>query len=136
MRKTILKTVLRFDGARAGVPEDVKWLQDAQEKDERNAERLNAAKARLYAVEIDDDMLELCARLAADFAAAGHRGDYVMALAARAAAAREDAPKVTRRHVADVARMALQHRRPATVEGGNLDWGEADEAIVTGLVGV
>lgn len=130
-RKSILQTVLRFDAARAGSnPPEEAWLAEGREADRRLAAELDAARAGLYEVQIDDDMLNLCARLAARFLAAGHRGDYVMALAARAKAAREQATSVTPDHVLALVRMALQHRRPATVEGGQTNWTQADEELV------
>jgi magnesium chelatase subunit I len=103
--------------------------------DQEHARALDEARARLYDVKLDDAILGLCADLAGRFSAAGHRGDYVMALAARAAAARAGAQAVTPSHVVEVARMALQHRRMATVEGGQLDWAPADDELVAEVIG-
>lgn len=131
VRREILRTVLRFDAARAGVGADAaNWLEEGREADRALAADLAAARDRLYDVAVADEALDLCARLASRFNAAGHRGEFVMAFAARALAARTEAPVVGEADIAAVARMALQHRRPATVEGGQIDWSDADAATL------
>jgi magnesium chelatase subunit I len=135
IRKTILSSVLRFDAARSGADQTAaRWLEEGRAADRELAQKLREARDRLYDVAIDDAVLGLCADLAARFAAAGHRGDYVMALAARAAAARDAATAVDQHLVAQVARLAMQHRRMATVEGGQLDWTGTDDDLVAEVI--
>jgi magnesium chelatase subunit I len=131
-RRQILQVVLAVDEAQAqgSSGHAVEFLRHAEQQNERRANELRVARNRLYEVEIPQTIAALCARLAARFQAAGHRGDYVMALAARASAALEGAPRVTVDHVQTVAPMALQHRRPATLDGGQTEWTKADEAVV------
>ena len=121
---------------RLGDPESERdeWLRGGMQDDEQLAETLRAARARLYEVDYDDDVLDLCSRLADAFNAAGHRGDYVVALAARAEAARTGASRIERTHVANVARMALQHRRAGGAEGGQADWTAEDDAVLHDLL--
>jgi magnesium chelatase subunit I len=131
-RQKILQVVLALDEAEAQASSDraVEFLRHAEWQDEQRANELRAAHNRLYNVEVPEPITALCARLAARFQAAGHRGEFVMALAARANAALEGAPRVTVDHVKGVVPMALQHRRPATLDGGQTEWTEADEAAV------
>jgi magnesium chelatase subunit I len=60
----------------------------------------------------------------------GHRGDLVMMRAARADAALEGVPVIERRHLRQVAKLALIHRRPNAESGSIRAWTEEDEALV------
>jgi magnesium chelatase subunit I len=119
-RSQILEAVLALDEA-LGNPNSTsaRWLREGEELDRRRAQELQAARARLYEVAVGESIAKLCADLADGFDAAGHRGDYVLALTARAQAAMAGAEQIEREHVATVARMALQHRRGGTAEGGH-----------------
>lgn len=135
-RRQILQTVLAFDDAlsQPHAGEESEFLQQGRRMDEQRASELRAARSRLHLVEVPDAAAELCARLADQFQAAGHRGDYVMALAARAYAALEGLTSVTSEQVAAVAPMALQHRRPSSADGGQMLWTEGDDAVIAKIL--
>lgn len=136
-RRQILQTVLAFDDAlsRPDADEESEFLQKGRLEDKQRASELRAARARLHLVEVPDAAAELCARIADRFQATGHRGDYVMALGARALAALEGLTSVTSAQVAAVAPMTLQHRRPSGADSGQMLWTESDDAVVTEILG-
>ena len=111
------------------------WLRGGMQDDEQLAETLRAARARLYEVDYDDDVLDLCSRLADAFNAAGHRGDYVVALAARArgGAHRSVANRAHTRgeRCADGAPASACGR---CREGGQADWTAEDDAVLHDLL--
>jgi magnesium chelatase subunit I len=117
-RGDILKTVLDFDAALAQHSEEKphEFIANGRSADAKLKPKLEAAKAKLYDVVVPDEVAQQCIRLAEAFEAVGHRGDYVMALAGRALAARNGAKKVTLDHVRQVAPLALAHRRPRREE--------------------
>jgi magnesium chelatase subunit I len=124
-RRQILETVIRFDEARHNGDADG-WLRAAVEKDAGHAEALQAARKRLYEVDVEP-VAGVCAQVAESFGASGHRGDYVMALAARAYAALAGKDAASVDDLREVARMALSHRRPTGAHGATFDWTAADE---------
>jgi magnesium chelatase subunit I len=136
-RRRILQVVLDFDDALsqsdAGV--EPEFLRKGRLQDKQRAGELRAARSRLHSVEVPEAAADLCAQLGDRFQAAGHRGDYVMALAARAYAALEGLSQVTAAQVAAVAPMALQHRRSSGADGGQMLWTERDDAAVAEVVG-
>ncbi|SDJ28262.1 magnesium chelatase subunit I [Lentzea albidocapillata subsp. violacea] len=132
-RRKILDTVLRFDEARAR-PDDP-FLTSGMIGDSNVRTTLTEARGRLYDVKFEYDMTSLCAELAAVFGVSGHRGDVVTALAARALAAREDVPVVTRSHVRAVAPLALQHRRSQAGQRGPVHWTAEDQQRLDELTG-
>jgi len=134
-RAEILRTVLKFDEALASAGNGAQWLEDGGQRDAVHKQALHAAHERLYDVTVGHDIADLCASLATGFDAAGHRGDYVVALAARAQAALEGSPSVTSKHVANVARMALQHRRGETAEIGQAEWTDDDDVVLAEVLG-
>jgi magnesium chelatase subunit I len=132
-RRRILETVLRFDEARHRSHDD--WLQEAITADDRHREKLVAARDRLYDVDVAP-IAQLCADIAERFEAAGHRGDYVMALAARARAALAGARAAHADDVRRVAPMALAHRRAASEHDASATWtDEQDDQLEAFLVG-
>lgn len=135
-RRRILQTILDFDDAlaQAGAEQETEFLRNGRLRDEQQANELRAARSRLHRVEVPHTVAQLCARLAERFQAVGHRGDYVMALAARAHASLEGVTSVTPSHVATVAAMALRHRRPSGADAGQSAWTAADDAVVLEIV--
>jgi magnesium chelatase subunit I len=140
-RRKILEEVLRFDQElfRLGQGQSSTWLVEERQKEEVHRSRLERARELLHRVEAADDVDRACAGLAEAFKAEGHRGEYVMALAARAYVAREAALhgredgdlRVTTDHVRKVARLALQHRRPEAAQGQQALWNpEKDNALI------
>jgi magnesium chelatase subunit I len=136
LRRRILQTVLDFDDARSRVKTEgeAEFERTGRLADEQRAEELRSARNRLHHVEVPKIVAVLCARLAERFQAAGHRGDYVMALAARAHAALDGLTSVNPTHVAAVAAMALQHRRPSGADAGQMAWTPADDAAVAEIL--
>ena len=68
------------------------------------------------------------------FQAEGHRGDYVMALAARAHAALRGTEQVELDDIVEVAPLALQHRRPSALQGEDALWAQEDDNIMTKII--
>jgi magnesium chelatase subunit D len=75
------------------------------------AARLERARALLPAVALADDLLRLCAELAQEACAAGHRAELAMERAARALAALDGRLAVSEEDVREAAELALAHRR-------------------------
>lgn len=122
-RGKILQTVLDFDRElfyqKQGQPTPL--IDEARGKDEKLKKSLIEAHENLYDVELPLEVAQSCVTLAAEFQAEGHRGDYVMALAARAHAALQGVSQVTTDHLKAVAPLALQHRRPEAAQSWNED---------------
>jgi len=72
--------------------------------------RIVTARAALPTVAADDDVLRDCARLCVALGSDGLRGELTLLRAARALAAFDGAPAVTRDHLRRVAPSALRHR--------------------------
>ncbi|WP_162615637.1 hypothetical protein [Pseudanabaena sp. ABRG5-3] len=75
-------------------------------------------------------------KLTKEFQVQGNRGDYVMALAARAYAALHGEKQVTHDHVRSVAAMALQHRVPKASQDNEVNWTNADSEKVASVLGL
>lgn len=135
-RINILKTVLEFDQAlfklKAG--ESSEYIEKARAEDEKHKALLLKARKNFYSVEVPDRILNTCVNLAIEFNAEGNRGDYMIALAARAYAALIGEEKVTKEHVAKVARLALQHRRPEVLQSNQVPWSDEDDEQVTQIL--
>ena len=124
-RLEILQTVLDFDEA-VSEEEDSAYLNEAKQEDEKLKKKLDEAKALFQNVKVPRRAAEGCIALTQEFKAEGNRGDYVMALAAKACAARQGAKQVTNEHIALVAKMVLQHRRPESLQSSKMFWNEED----------
>jgi len=113
-RAEILRTVLTFDEALSHhTPENPHpFIAEGLQGDTDHRAILEAARESLYSVTVPDAIGQSCVAIGEAFQAIGHRGDYVMALAARALAARKQQPDVSPAHVQRVASFALEHRRP------------------------
>jgi magnesium chelatase subunit I len=135
-RAQILQTVLRFDEATTHPNHEAAgaFVAKGIEEDKGRRKRIEHARHRLYDVVLPPGIAQCCAELGREFQAAGHRGDYVMALAARALAALEGAKEVTSTHVQTVAPLALQHRRPELGQGSWALWTAEDEAKVASVL--
>ena len=131
-RRQILQTVLAFDEALFQLENEqpAPFLEEAMKKDVEYAAMLQAAKQRFHQVRFPEAVAERCVELATRFNAEGHRADYIMALAARALAARSGGEEVTLQHVRQVAALALQHRRLGITDTGHDWWSEKDEQLV------
>ncbi|NEP03217.1 MAG: hypothetical protein F6K58_32180 [Symploca sp. SIO2E9] len=58
----------------------------------------------------------------------------IIALAARAYAALKGAKQVTNEHVAAIAQLALQHRRPEALQSNQMPWSEEDSQRVNKIL--
>jgi magnesium chelatase subunit I len=126
-RRKILETVLRFDEARRTQRRRT-WLERGLRADAAKRERLERARNRFDDTRVPREIARRCALVADEFDIAGHRGEYVTALAAQADAALHGLTTVRVKHVADVAPMALVHRTQAVVQGGAAIWSGHDNA--------
>ncbi|MFI6967289.1 AAA family ATPase [Streptomyces sp. NPDC050149] len=132
-RHRMITTVLTFEEER-DIPGSA-WLRTADEENQQLRGGLLAARDRLKSVRLDAGIGELCAAAAARTRAVGQRGDLLVAKAARALAAKEEAPQVEPRHVRRVLPLALRHRRPDAVHGSELSWGQDEETALDELFG-
>ena len=135
VRADILQVVLDFDAARrlekigqAGEP--LNKLRQRRDEDRELSKKLKAARELFANVSFDRAIAEGCARVGKKFQTEGHRGDYIMALAARANAALRGDRAVTVEDIVQVAPLALQHRRSSVSQGGSSAWSEEDTALV------
>lgn len=133
VRAQILDTVLRFDQALSAPASD--YLERGRKEDQRRRLVLEKARTRLYDVAVSRDIARLCADMAAAFGVEGHRGDVVLALAARAAAALDGSVEVMPAHAVEVGPFALAHRRGAQDRRGPGHWSPEDDATLRELAG-
>ena len=134
-RAKILRAVLGLDEAmRPGGPDG--FMQEGWEDDLAYRDDVLAAKQAVAELKPSDEVLKACLALSRAFKAVGHRGEFVLAMAARALAARTGATEVTKEHVQRVARMALQHRRPEALQSDHAGWGETEDETVRTTLGL
>lgn len=120
-RRAILETVLAFDHA-LYVGESAPFLQEAYKQDQRVKVCIEQAKELLYDVEIPEQVASTCVRLADKFQVDGHRSEYLLAMAARALAARDQQHVTTLDHLAKVAELVLIHRQANAGELNTMQW--------------
>jgi magnesium chelatase subunit I len=126
-RRKVLATVLAADDPR----ESTKGRRD----DESRKTQLDLARAAVPKLALSPALLEQCVDLARDFGADGHRGDYTLALAARALAANKDKKSVTTEHLIEVAPLVLQHRRRVAGQREFVAWTAEDDTAVEKALG-
>jgi magnesium chelatase subunit I len=131
-RRRIVETVLRFEAERDDPGSQ--FMADALRADAGRRDVLNAARERLPGVTCGSDVYDGCAALAEGFRLAGHRGEIVLLRAARALAAIEGAERVAVRHLRQVAKPALVHRRGRGDTGTLPEWTEEDDWRVRDLL--
>lgn len=112
-RVQALNNALDFDAAVVDLERGEKsdFLQDMEKQDKECFEKLE--KARNHKPKFDDGVLSKAIKLVDVFKTHGNRGEQILVRAARAAAAIEEAEKVTVKHLREVAPLALQHRQRA-----------------------
>ncbi|BAZ52102.1 magnesium-chelatase, subunit I [Nostoc sp. NIES-4103] len=131
-RVKILQTVLEFDQAVTESNSD--YINKALEADKKRKKLLQTAKEKFYSVKMPENIARNCVKLAVDVKAEGNRGDYTVALAARAYAALQGMEEVTNEHVAAVAQLALQHRHPEGLQNNQMLWNENHQQLVTDIL--
>lgn len=128
-RSRILRTVMDFDEAvyqiKAGQP--APFIEAGLEQDGEHRTRLVEARQRMSSAQLTEKMAALCVALAAEFNVEGHRGDYVLALAARSLAALLDKKQVVPQHIRQAAPLALHHRRREFLQSGQWFWSAEDD---------
>jgi magnesium chelatase subunit I len=131
-RLKILQTVMDFDEALI-IEKDgqmSEYLVEAEVENQKICSLLEEAKRNFYNVKVPRKAAESCVKLTQAFNAEGNRGDYIMAIAAKAYAARQGAKQVANRHIAEVARMVLQHRQPEVIQSNQIPWSDEDSDAV------
>ena len=136
-RLQILKNVLAFEmeSDRDPTGKSSEFLKAENAKNEQHRSNLEAARERCRSGKTDA-ILPLCVELATKFEVEGNRGERVLAMAAQAYAAREKQTQATPEHLYQVASLALQHRRPAMSQSGDVDWGEREDGKVKAILGL
>lgn len=133
VRGEILESVLAFEEERTRYRST--RLEKALDEDRLHRAKLEAARRELPGVRYDEQVVQLCATLAAAFRVPGHRGELVLMRAARALAAWRGCAEVLPEHVQTVAKPALIHRRSATESTTLARWTEEQDALVAKVVG-
>ncbi|MCF2150127.1 AAA family ATPase [Desmonostoc muscorum LEGE 12446] len=135
-RVKILETVLEFDRAvtefKSG--KSSPYINDALQEDKKRKDVLEKAREKFSSVTMPENISRNCVNLALRVQAEGHRGDYIIALAARAYAALHGVEEVTNEHVAAVAQLALQHRHPEGLQDNKMLWNEKYQLIVRDIL--
>jgi magnesium chelatase subunit I len=146
-RVEILRNVLAFEKASepGAAPPSDDPVQAARLRDQERKTVLDRAREHLEQVRLSKTVLRHCVDVATAFKSEGHRGEQVMALAARAHAAlriaTEESPtpqagspasggKATLDDVTRVARLAIQHRRPQSLRSDQVTWSAEDDQLV------
>jgi magnesium chelatase subunit I len=129
LRGEVLRKVLALDEGLFQMSRGLssQFIESGAENDRRLREEMELARERFYEVDLPPEIARKCVALAESTQAEGHRGDYVLALAARACAARGGVYRVGVGHLEQVAQLALQHRRPGSLHGERVLWTSEDE---------
>ncbi|HEY9830844.1 MAG TPA: AAA family ATPase [Stenomitos sp.] len=130
-RAQIVRRVLEFDEAVSPLKQSqlsLEVIEQGRKQDEEYKKFLKNCCKHLYDVTVPEAIVEKCIALAIkeEFQAQGNRSDYLLALAARACAAREESTEVTNKHIEKVAPLVLQHRR-----SNQMPWTQEDDQRVT-----
>lgn len=135
-RVQILQTVMAFDQAKRLLEDDKRsdYFERGADLDRKHKEELREARTRLENVALSPAMAAACVRVATAFKVEGHRADYVIALAARALAALENAEAVKKEYLLRVAPLALMHRRPEVRQRGREMWSPGDDQRLAELL--
>lgn len=136
-RLQILETVLTFDRALQEEKEhrSSDFLVRGRAADEQYQADLVRAQQRFYDVRLTQTTADKCVKLAQAFEIEGHRGDYLLALASCAYAARLNDGQATLEHLSVVAELVLHHRQPSAYQLSNAVWGEEEEQKVLKTLG-
>ncbi|HEY0932562.1 MAG TPA: magnesium chelatase, partial [Trebonia sp.] len=132
VRAQILRTVLRFDAERNR--DNSNWLDQGRRQDNQQAEFIKTAKRNAAFIEPADDIVELCAAVAAKFGVVGHRAEIVMAQAACASAALDGRSRPTPYDVSLVAPHAVMHRRRNAAYTETFEWTQDDQHLLAQVI--
>jgi magnesium chelatase subunit D len=106
LRKAIVDRVLLFEGS------DPNFRKEWEDKDARFLRRVEAARARLPAVDIPERIVKTVSEAVAALGIAGHRGDLAIIKTARALAAWRNEDGLTASDLRNAIRLSLPHRIP------------------------
>lgn len=131
-RKEILQKVMDWDQALFDLSQNKSSqytgaVEQARKDDQNKKQQLEKAQQKFRDVTISDEMIECCVKLTEAFQAEGNRGDYIMALASRALAARENGQEVKAQHIQAIAQLVLSHRRPEFLQSSQLPWTQEED---------
>lgn len=129
-RRQILDHVLRFDQALAEERNKQTidpWLAEGWKQTEKRCQELEQAKAQFYSVKMAPEVPDACVDISEAFGVDGHRGEYLLAMAACAYAAREQVKIATLEHLSAVADLVLRHRQQ---QGELFEWDEQQKLRV------
>ena len=132
VRRDILLTVLKFDTERDRDHSD--WLDEGRRRDRQRRIAIEQAKEAVRSVELTSETINLCARVAAEFDAVGHRAEVVMAAAASAAAALAGRQATIYEDVAGVAPHAIMHRRRDAAYADGFEWSAKDSELLAQVI--
>jgi len=101
LRNDLLHTLLEYDKAlfQKQQGKSAPLLNDAYEKNQICQQKLKNARQNFNDIALSITIKKCCVDLAAELKIEGHRGEYVMALAAQAYAALKNAPEVALEHL-------------------------------------
>lgn len=136
LRYQILQTMLAFDAAKHqrknGQSES--FIETALHDVQEYRKKLEQARQDFSSVQISESLLKDCVNVARGLKAEGHRGDYILSVAACAYAAREGQKDVTVEHVKKVVPIVLQHRRTEAKQLNRDLWGDEEEQQLIELI--
>lgn len=138
-RRQILNTVLDFDNALQEIKnkQPSEFFQQVEQEKQTHKKRIDDAKEMFGKMgKLPDAILSKCVTIAKEFDVEGHRGDLVMALAAKACAALEGKTNVQPEHLKKVAPLTLQHRRKKALESDQNLWSAEDEYLLEELLAI
>lgn len=135
-RRQILQAVLDFDEAvfkkRLGLP--TTFFDAKFEAAQAERAKIEKYRERFYSVDVPKPIVKTCVEITKKFEVEGHRGDYLLVIAARACAARDEDRVVTLEHVKKVAPLVLQHRRPGSIQLNRVLWTKEDDSRLIELL--
>lgn len=127
-RLAILKNVLAFEEALFQLKYNKKteFLEEAERDNQETIQQLKTAKEQVHAINVPPKVLNQCITIAKTFQAEGNRGDFVLAMAARAYAALQGEKTVSSEHLKAITPLAIQHRRLEMAQSNQGVWNEGD----------
>lgn len=134
-RLAILENVLKFEDEwiKRQATGSSEFLEQAEQERRQKRADLEQAKERFHSVDVTE-ALKQCVALAETFQVEGNRGERVLAMAARAYAARCNRAEVSAQDLKVIAPLAFQHRRMG-IEPSQETWSEKDEAKLEEILG-
>ncbi|MCP4695973.1 MAG: AAA domain-containing protein [Gammaproteobacteria bacterium] len=123
-RSEVLWAVLQHDTALFEQEQGDKgiFIEEGYRQDRQKRKSLMQAQDRLHKVKVSKEIVQDCVTLTKAFDIEGYRGDYILALAARALAAHDGVREVTQTHLKQMAPLALVHRMIQAAHSDRFKW--------------